>query len=207
MSHEAQGPYHLDRVPSEVIAAKMKRRRPESKDRAGTMVYVVKVQLDLYSGACIEKADAIFPGLTAKAKAIAADEGKGETGVAHQKLGLVAFTLYDGEGVALIADGEARGGIPRFIIGERAVTTHLVVDIEIDVPRAKVGLVHDYFQADSVIGLKGSWASPAKPAPKKDKAPATDSRQVEAFAVGNGVSGGAHADDDVGEDHGDKVVS
>jgi hypothetical protein len=176
MSKTHREAFVLDKTPSTLEGASLMKKRPKAEHQDGAIVHKLKLSLNVYEPDVLQRVLPLFPGADMQAKAIAVAESAGVVCAAKRKLGVVNLKVFDNQGVLLFEDPIARAGQPRLVIGDAAVTTVLLVPVDVSIPRSLVGAVIDYFRAETLCSIGGSqldWTE-KEPKAKKGKKTAAD---------------------------------
>lgn len=168
MTDTVRDTYKLDKLPSVIRELRLGHRRTDGRETQNDLVAKMDLVLDTSSTDALRRISPLFPGIVAKAQAIAGDaSSKGEKGSARQNLGLLDFRLHDSEGVEIFADHQAQGGCPSFTMGPKAHVTQVKIPIEVVVNLDEFMLLAEYFRVDTHISATGDW----KPVAKQEKEP------------------------------------
>lgn len=146
--------YEITNIPGHIESVTFSKRKPRADSESA--VGVKKLTLWLAVEEHVTEVDALFAGVDMMLKAQA--QGPGMDMRSKAKLGAAAITVRNATGAVLFSSNTAKGDRPRLVISSEARTAHLVVPVEVAIPRDSLTTLEDYFKADVLVDLANAQA-------------------------------------------------
>ncbi len=147
--------FELNRAPCRIESVTFAKSKPRSVNDEGAGVKKLKLWMDVTRESRMTKVMPLFGGLIESDtdKRVAAAGGAGFEIKSRKRLGVSSVKLLDPQGEILVESPTARIGFPRLSMSKEAKTMWLVLDVEMQIPKAALKTIDDYFRADVLASI------------------------------------------------------